>query len=106
MVANVDQRGRLIGREIGGRPELDFHRVDQRTGDTAACSVGRTAAVSREHRAQDVVGPRAADHVRDERVPGDQSNVVRHLQQNHCRHTAIIDMPSLSSLYGWHFNSV
>jgi len=82
VVADVDQRDRLVGRVVGDRPEFDLRRVGQRTRDATARPV-RTrsaAAVPGEHGRDDVVGARAADHVRDERVAGDQTHVVRHLK--------------------------
>jgi len=82
VVADVDQLpDRLVGRrEVGGRAEFDFLRVDQRTSDAAARPVRPRAAVPGEHRPEDVVRPRVAYHVRDERVAGDQTHVVRHLR--------------------------
>lgn len=81
MVSDVDQRRRPVaGRVVDGRhAELDRHRADQRARGAATSPVRARSAVPVEHRAEYVVGPHVADHVRDERVAGDQAYVVRHL---------------------------
>lgn len=82
MVADVNQRNRLVGREVGGGSEFHLHRVDQGTSDAAARPVRPSATVvPGEHGREYVVGPGAADHVRDERVSGNQAHVVRHLRR-------------------------
>lgn len=79
MVADVDQSGRLVGRMVGDRSEFHLDRVDQRTRNAATRPVRAGSVVPAEHGAQDVVRPCATDHVRDERVSGDQPHIVRHL---------------------------
>jgi len=70
VIANVDQCDRLIGREVGGWPEFDFHRIFQRAGDATASPICSWSTVPGKHGSEDVVRSRATYHVRDERVSG------------------------------------
>lgn len=81
MVADVDQRGRPVaGRVVDGRhAELDRHRAEQWARGAATSPIRARSTIPAEHRTEHVVGPHVADHVRDERVAGDQAYVVRHL---------------------------
>lgn len=81
VVADVDQQGRPVaGRVVGrGHAEFDRHRAEQRARGAATRPVRARSAVSAEHRAEYVVGPHVADHVRDEHIAGDQAYVVSHL---------------------------
>jgi len=49
VIANVDQCDRLIGREVGGWPEFDFHRIFQGAGNATASPIGSRSTVPGKH---------------------------------------------------------